>query len=181
MLNDKSHAYLFSGNDEEAKNGAIEFLLSRFLGRDHKQSPDLFKLASAPITIDDVRTIKIRASQSPLAGEFNLFLIEGVENLSREAAPAMLKLLEEPPTRSVIIATTASTRKILPTIKSRFSVFRFWKKSAPEHLAKAEFAARARPTINNLLKLERLLAIYKILGDPTVNRRLIGEYINMLK
>lgn len=156
-------------------------MLTRFLGRNYEHSPDLFKIAGTPITIEDVRAIKIKASQSPLAGEFNVFLIENIENLSREAAVATLKLLEEPPPRSVIIATTANVKKILPTIKSRFSVFRFWKKSAPDHLIKAESDVRARPTASNLSKFEKLLAIYKLLENPTINKRLVGEYINMLK
>lgn len=177
-----SHAYLFSGNDEKAKNGAIEFLLSRFLEEKHEHSPDLFRLASNPITIDDVRALKIKASQSPLAGEFNVFLIESIENLSREAAAAMLKLLEEPPSRSVIIATTANTRAILPTIKSRLSAFRFWKKEPlTQSMAAAEANAKSKPTQNNVSKLEKLLAIHKVLGDPTINKRLLGEYLNMIK
>ena len=106
----------------------------------------------------------------------------------------MLKILEEPPPRCVIIATTNNTRALLPTIKSRFSVFRFWKKDLvygksggdeleekiKKALARAETSARLQPTRNNVLKFEKLLAICKFSGDPTINNRLAGEYINMI-
>jgi len=194
LLNDKSHAFLFSGNDEKAKNQAIEFLMSRFLEKNWRHSPDFFKVASDPITIDDVRALKIRASQSPVAGLYNVFLIESIENLSRDAAPALLKLLEEPSQRCVIIATTANARAVLPTIKSRLSTFRFWNKSALEKdygkddfgaalqksLARAEAGARTSPTQDNISKFEKTLEIYKIINDPTANKRLLGEYLNLI-
>ncbi|OGF64594.1 hypothetical protein A2661_01360 [Candidatus Giovannonibacteria bacterium RIFCSPHIGHO2_01_FULL_45_24] len=189
-----SHAYLFYGNDERAKDEAINFLLGRFLGERAEKSPDFFRIESAPITIEDVRSLKSMASQSPIAGAKNVFLVKEIENLSREAAPAMLKILEEPPAGSIIIATTKNTRAIPPTIKSRFSAFRFFSKSASREpgggdefelkLKKSlwgkEAAMRAGLSQDNILKLEKALRAYALSADPTANKRLIEEYLNIL-
>ena len=53
-----------------------------------------------------------------------MFIIGDAERLvpqesSQEAANAMLKLLEEPPQRSLFVLTTVDPRRVLPTIRSR--------------------------------------------------------------
>ncbi|QQG42376.1 MAG: hypothetical protein HYW15_02590 [Candidatus Giovannonibacteria bacterium] len=188
-----NHAYLFYGNDERAKSEAIKFLLGRFLGEQAEKSPDFFKIESAPITIEDVRSLKSKASRRPIVSPKNVFLVESIENLSREAAPAMLKILEEPPAGSIIIATTKNTRAIPLTIKSRFSAFRFFSKSAfaersggdefelrlKKSLMSSEDALRAGLNRDNILKLEKALRACALSADPTANKRLIGEYLNM--
>lgn len=184
-------AYLFYGNDEESKDKAIGALSSHLIGDSYKHSPDFFLLESNPITIEEARALKTRASQSPISGKANLFLVKNIENLSPAAAPALLKILEEPAPMSVIIATTGNIKALLPTIKSRFTVFRFWKsglQSAADELAKkltmalgkARAEARASPTSNNISRLEKLLDIYKLLNDPTASKRLVGEYLNLI-
>ena len=185
------HAYLFYGNDEESKDKAIEMLASSIVGGSYKRSPDFFCLESNPIGIDEVRALKTRASQSPLAGARNVFIIKNIENLSRDAAPALLKLLEEPAPFSIIIATTGNFKALLPTIKSRFAVFRFWKAGLRDaadelkeklitSLGKTRSEARTSPTSDNILRFERLLDIYKLLSDPTASRRLAGEDLNLI-
>src|SRR3990167_1071185 len=171
-------AYLFYGNDEKAKDEAVHLLSIHFLGENYAHSPDFFK---------------IKSSQSSVSGKKNVFLIKNIENLSREASPAMLKLLEEPSISSIIIATTKNKSFLLGTIKSRFSSFRFWtpepelEKSGDEletklikSLARAEIAVRKNPNSGNILKFEKTLGIYKIINDPTINKRLLGEYLNLI-
>jgi len=186
-------AYLFSGNDEKAKDEAVHLLATYFLGENYAHSPDFFKTEEDPITIEEVRMLKIKSSQSAVSGRKNVFLIKNIENLSREASPAMLKLLEEPSINSIIIATTKNKSFLLSTIKSRFSVFRFWttepetvksedelKTKLIKSLAGAEISARKNPNHANILKFEKILEIHKIINDPTVNKRLLGEYLNLI-
>jgi len=184
-------AYLFFGNDEKAKDEAVNLLSVHFLGENYAHSPDFFKIEEDPITIEEVRMLKIKSSQSAVSGKKNIFLIKNIENLSREASPAMLKLLEEPSINSIIIATTRNKSFLLGTIKSRFSSFRFWtseqelEKSEDElktKLIKSLAGARiaTRKNQNNILKFEKTLGIYKIINDPTTNKRLLGEYLNLI-
>jgi DNA polymerase-3 subunit delta' len=46
-------------------------------------------------------------------------LVDGAETLRPEAANALLKTLEEPPPRSVLMLTTAAPDRLVPTIRSR--------------------------------------------------------------
>ena len=185
------HAYLFYGNDEASKDKAIDILASHLIGGSYKRSPDFFFLESNPITIEEVRTLKRRASLSPISGKNSLFLIKNIENLSRDAAPALLKLLEEPALSSVIIATTGNIKALLPTVKSRFTVFRFWKaglrgttdelkEKLIASLSKARAEVRTSPTSSNISRMEKLLDIYELLDDPTASKRLVGEYLGMI-
>ena len=47
-------------------------------------------------------------------------------------------------------------------------------------LARAEIAVRKNPNSGNILKFEKTLGIYKIINDPTINKRLLGEYLNLI-
>lgn len=48
-----------------------------------------------------------------------MVIVDGAEFLNRFAANALLKILEEPPPRAILLLTTASPGKLLPTIRSR--------------------------------------------------------------
>ena len=74
--------------------------------------------------IASARLIQQRASLTAAEGGWRVFIIGRAERLvpqesSQEAANALLKLLEEPPPRSLFILTTAEPGLVLPTIRSR--------------------------------------------------------------
>lgn len=87
--------------------------------------PDFFHLRpeagrdSSQISIDDVRALKSRLGLTSALGGRKTAVIERVEMLSREAASAILKLLEEPSGRTLIILTAERYRSVLATIRSR--------------------------------------------------------------
>lgn len=216
------HAYLFSGIDEKGKDEAIGYLLGLFspspkLSLGHEtdlnlvwgRNPDFCEVNSDPITIDDIRLVKEKASMTPLSGEKNIFLIRNIERLSWQAAPALLKLLEEPSATSFILATTENLEKVLPTLRSRFSHLKFSGTSdvissgnkkekfnltkKPPHEEPQEFrefvrgtlsyardAMRRNPTLSNIERTKRILKAMNALSDPTINKRLLGEYITMV-
>ncbi len=70
------------------------------------------------------QTLRRRAQRRPSMGERQVFIIAEAEFLvpqesSPEAANALLKLLEEPPSGTTFILTSSERNKILPTILSR--------------------------------------------------------------
>lgn len=74
--------------------------------------------------IASARLVQQRASLTAAEGGWRIFIIGRAERLvpqesSQEAANALLKLLEEPPPRSLFILTTAEPGLVLPTIRSR--------------------------------------------------------------
>ncbi len=64
-------------------------------------------------------------SLAPFYGKRKIAIIEDADRLNEEGANALLKTLEEPPERSVLILIGTSASKQLPTIRSRSQMIRF--------------------------------------------------------
>ncbi len=71
------------------------------------------------IGIEYINDLQSMAKTPPYEGKYKVFIINGAENLSIEAANTLLKTLEEPPPHIVIILLASSERDVLPTIVSR--------------------------------------------------------------
>lgn len=71
------------------------------------------------IGIDQVRALQHEVNLKPYEGRWKVAIIAGAEELSLEAANALLKTLEEPPPQVVLILTATSSEALLPTIVSR--------------------------------------------------------------
>ncbi len=65
------------------------------------------------------------ASRKPVMGRGKLFLIEQADLMNDDAQNAMLKTLEEPAGRTLIILLTDSPGALLPTVRSRCQLLRF--------------------------------------------------------
>lgn len=76
------------------------------------------------IKINDIRALVDRCNMTRQS-KHKMFLIQSVERMTHEAANSFLKVLEEPPPRTVFILTTNNIRDILPTIVSRVRVIKF--------------------------------------------------------
>lgn len=76
------------------------------------------------IKIEDVRKIIERAS---MTGQslYKIFLIQSIERMTKEAANSFLKVLEEPPPKTVFILTTNNLGEILSTVVSRVRIIKF--------------------------------------------------------
>ena len=71
------------------------------------------------ISIDQVRRVQRDASLKPYEGAYRVFIFDGAERLSEEAANSLLKILEEPPDRVILVLLGSSGGGMLPTIVSR--------------------------------------------------------------
>ncbi|RLC97164.1 MAG: DNA polymerase III subunit delta' [Chloroflexi bacterium] len=71
------------------------------------------------ITISQVREMDNDASLPPFEGRCKVFIFDGAELLSQDAANRLLKTLEEPPSNVLIILLTSREKDVLPTIISR--------------------------------------------------------------
>ncbi|OGO19740.1 MAG: DNA polymerase III subunit delta' [Chloroflexi bacterium RBG_16_48_8] len=74
------------------------------------------------IRVDQIRALRAKLSLSPYEGERRMALIIGFHQATDQAANALLKTLEEPPSQVVLILTALSTESLLPTIVSRCEV-----------------------------------------------------------
>ena len=71
------------------------------------------------IGIDQIRQVQHSAGLPPFEGRYKVFIIDGAEFLSNEAANCLLKTLEEPEDKIIFILLTADERLLLTTVISR--------------------------------------------------------------
>ena len=76
------------------------------------------------LKIDQIRELQHTLSLAPYEARYRIALILRFEEAHASAANAMLKTLEEPPSRVVVILTAKSVENLLPTIVSRCEVLR---------------------------------------------------------
>jgi len=77
------------------------------------------------ISIQQVRDMKKTVLLKTSESSYRIFIVSQVQRMSAEAANSLLKLLEEPPPRTMLILTSDVPGQILDTIKSRCQMLRF--------------------------------------------------------
>jgi len=81
------------------------------------------------IKIEDVRLLLSRAHVMAYVAKTKVFIIRNIERMTMEAANALLKTLEEPAPRTLMILTTSVLEANLDTIKSRCHIVKFFPSS----------------------------------------------------
>ena len=71
------------------------------------------------ISIDQIRQMQHSASLPPFEGKYKVFIIDGAEQLSNEAANCLLKTLEEPVGKVIFILLTTNDELLPATVVSR--------------------------------------------------------------
>jgi len=107
------------------------------------------------ITVDEVRRAGRFLSQTSGTGNWRIVIIDPADDLNRAAANAILKILEEPPRRSLFLVVSHAPGKLLPTIRSRCLPLRLHPLSGDalrQALAHLGFEERAGgPSINDVV------------------------------
>jgi DNA polymerase-3 subunit delta' len=92
------------------------------------QHPDLTVVQSEQVggtlKVQQIREMQHSLSLSPYAGRYRVALILRFEEANPNAANALLKTLEEPPERVVLMLTASEPERLLPTIVSRCEIIR---------------------------------------------------------
>ncbi len=153
-----SHAYLFSGprgsgkttlarltakavNCENKKKGKFEPCnkCSSCIQFSQGQAMDLIEIDAASQTgVDDIRDLKEGIRFVPSSSKFKVFIIDEVHQLSKSAANALLKTLEEPPVYAIFILATTEIHKMIPTVISRCQRHDFRKLKTKEIIEKLD-------------------------------------------
>ncbi len=83
--------------------------------------PDFFVLSPAgnSIKIEQVRELQKKAQFKPYEARKKVYIIDGAETMTTEAANCLLKILEDPPPDTVFLLTAVNQYSLLPTIISR--------------------------------------------------------------
>jgi DNA polymerase-3 subunit gamma/tau len=75
--------------------------------------------------IDEIRDLREKVNYAPAQARHKVYIIDEVHMLTKEAANALLKTLEEPPPYVIFILATTEVHKVPPTILSRCQRFDF--------------------------------------------------------
>lgn len=124
QLNTKSvkNAYLFVGSAGCGKTTTARIFAAEINGG--KGNPIEMDAASNS-GVDDVRNIIQQAQTKSIDSEYKIFLIDECHAISNTGWQAFLKLIEEPPAKSIFIFCTTNPEKIPKTILSRVQRYDF--------------------------------------------------------
>jgi DNA polymerase-3 subunit delta' len=142
-----AHAYLLHGPPGVGK-AALAILFAAELLGDHARverriHPDLYILEPLgdQIRIDDIRALRRDLHMRPFEASRRVYLVLGADTMNEDAADALLKDLEEPPSYAVIVLIASDLGPLPETIRSRCQLVPFRRLS--ERAVRDEIRARA--------------------------------------
>lgn len=138
-----SHAYLFSGSESVGKFTVALDFAEKLIGNPSTDStsspqanPDLISIKpeieinkgitkKLDIKIEAIRDLLHKLSLTSTGGKHKVVIIDDADRLNRTAQNALLKTLEEPNEKVILILVCQDEKKLLPTIISRCQKMRF--------------------------------------------------------
>ena len=126
-----AQAFLLHGPPGVGKRTAAFAFAAALLGDERRVAsrahPDLYLLEplGEMIRIDDVRALRHDLHMRPFEGDRRVYLVLDADRMNEEAADALLKDLEEPPSYAVIVLVAGELGPLPPTILSRCQLVPF--------------------------------------------------------
>jgi DNA polymerase-3 subunit delta' len=118
------------------------------------QHPDVTRLSpegdSKQILIQSVRDLSADLALTAHGGGYKVAIVAPAEALNHFAANALLKTLEEPPKRTLVLLVTSQPSRLLPTLRSRCSRLRLAGPSREDAARYLEAARGAGPWVEAL-------------------------------
>jgi DNA polymerase III subunit delta' len=118
--------------------GQIARLSHGDLGVVRRTAPKTGQAIRSQITASDVRDALELFKVTASAGGWRIIIVDAADEMNREAANALLKMLEEPPERAIFLLIAHQPGRMLTTIRSRCRMLRL------NALSDAELASAIR-------------------------------------
>jgi DNA polymerase III subunit gamma/tau len=144
------HAYLFYGPRGTGKTSSAR-IIAKLANCETRQNDEKFREKGEPCNkcrpckeidegraldvieidaasnrgIDEIRSLKEGIRLSPTSYKYKVFIVDEAHQLTKAAADALLKILEEPPSHAIFVLATTEYEKLSPTIISRTQRFHF--------------------------------------------------------
>lgn len=106
------------------------------------------------IPVDEARKLSDFFSKSPAAAPHRVAIIDAADDMNVNAANAVLKTLEEPPPRGVLLLVSHSPGGLLPTIRSRCRRLTF--QALAEEEVTSFVSARTTANAEDAIRLARM-------------------------
>jgi DNA polymerase III subunit delta' len=98
------------------------------------------------LTVDEIRKVNRFLSMTSHDGSYRVVIVDPADDMNTSAANALLKNLEEPPSRTVFILIAHSPGGLLPTIRSRCQMLRLAPLSTEELVIALEASGSPLPS-----------------------------------
>lgn len=185
-------SYIFTGQDNEAKEEAVLYFVSRVAGKfgeleffdkvKTKNHPDVVtiepeieekkgKVREKEISIGQIRNALERLKFFPYELEKKFCIIKRAEKMNDEASNIILKSLEEPSEKAIFVLLANDIESILPTIVSRCAILRF------PQIKLTRWNEENRERLRNILK-EEIFERFNYIEKVSKNK---NELITVLK
>ncbi len=156
-----SHAYLFYGPRGTGKTSTGRILAKAVNCTSQRKSKpcnscdmcraitegralDVFEIdAASNRGIDEIRDLREKVNYAPNQARYKVYIVDEVHMLTKEAANALLKTLEEPPPYVIFILATTEIHKVPATILSRCQRFDFRRISQAAVVSKLDHICHA--------------------------------------
>ena len=119
---------LFDGHSPTVKIDAEDAGANLVLNGAHPDylaiTPQLENNKSGQIKVDQIRKLIPFMMHKPARGGWRVAIVDSMDEVNRNGANAMLKLLEEPPPQAVIFLIASRSGQLPPTIRSRCRLVR---------------------------------------------------------
>jgi DNA polymerase-3 subunit delta' len=109
---------------------------------------DKAKRHKRDITVEETRSLKSHFNFSATDGGWRVAIVDAADEMNSSAANALLKILEEPPEKTILLLISHQPARLLPTIRSRRRELRCSKLNSSDlaqALHNAEFEAGQNP------------------------------------